>query len=222
MARRWGSAIMGDLGNGLTLIGVGLTVFFTFLIFAVPRMRRIYAFIGMAIGVGIIATGLYIAWPKPDLPLIPESNLPQGPLPPWMYVALKEVGQKRFPEGKNNPRIIEYERTISGLKRNDKEDWAPAFVEWSLEKASIQGPKQQTVSAWLNWGRVVDKPEPGCIVIFSFGGLPHLGFFFSDEGLLLSFLGGNQDGEVKIKGQEKVAVQGYRMPKDWTPPPAPN
>jgi hypothetical protein len=34
---------------------------------------------------------------------------------------------------------------------------------------------------------------------------------------LLKILGGNQDGEVKIKEQEKEFVQGYRMPQDWTP-----
>ena len=207
---------MGDLGSGLGLIGIGVAVIFGFLIFAVPRMRRSFAYAGIAAGIAIAIFGGYVAWPQPDPPLIPESNLPQGPLPPWMYVALKEVGQKRYPEGKNNPRIIEYERTIVGLKRSDKEDWAPAFTEWSLEKASIQGPKQQTISAWLNWGRILDRPEPGCIVIFSFNGLPHIGFFFADEGRLLNILGGNQDGEVKIKGQERASVQGYRMPNDWT------
>jgi uncharacterized protein (TIGR02594 family) len=219
MMQRWDSVAMGDFVNGLSVVGVGATIAFGLMMVAFPNMQRRYGFIGMAVGVVIMIGGVYIGWPTPDPPLVPETNLQQGPLPPWMYVALKEVGEKRDREGKNNPKIIEYERTIPGLKRSDKEDWAPAFVEWSLEKANIKGPKQQTISAWLNWGKVLEKPEPGCIVIFSFQGLPHIGFFYADKGRMLQILGGNQDGEVKIKEQEKSAVQGYRMPVDWSPPP---
>ena len=51
---------------------------------------------------------------------------------------------------------------------------------------------------WLNWGRIIEMPERGCIVVFSFGDIGHVGFFVSDDGASYVVLGGNQSDQVQI------------------------
>jgi uncharacterized protein (TIGR02594 family) len=67
-------------------------------------------------------------------------------------------------------------------------------------------------NAWLAWGRSIDAPEQGCITVFSFQGLGHVGFFISEEGKAVNILGGNQSDVVKVSRYAKKDVVGYRLP----------
>lgn len=134
--------------------------------------------------------------------------------PEWVKVAYKELGQKEIPGPQENPRIVEYFNTISAKEnyRDDLDDWASAFVEWSLNQAKIQGPKNDEPFAWLEWGQGLDKPVIGCIVVMSFSGLHHVGFYFGEDGDFLRVLGGNEDDAVHIFRYLKTSVYGYRWP----------
>ena len=72
-------------------------------------------------------------------------------------------------------------------------------------------------SAWLEWGRGIEAPEQGCIAVFSFSGLPHVGFFIGVEGKSVQILGGNQSDMVKISRYARKDVVGYRLPAPQAP-----
>jgi uncharacterized protein (TIGR02594 family) len=129
-------------------------------------------------------------------------------------VAFKEIGQKEIAGYADNPRIIEYFRSIrsSSNHRDDIDDWASPFVEWSLQQAGKFGPQNIKPSAWLKWGKPTTLPRPGTVVVLSFNGLEHVGFYFDDEGDFIRILGGNQNDEVCVYRYLKSAVKGYRNP----------
>src|SRR5579872_6216569 len=144
----------------------------------------------------------------PLMPVLPSDA------PAWVKTAYKEREQTEIPGPQENPRIVEYFNAIGAKKtyRDDLDDWASAFAEWSLNKNGIIGPKSDDPFAWLHWGQKLDQPRFGCITILSFSGLHHVGFFFTDNGESILVLGGNQDDTVNISRYSKSSVVGYRWP----------
>jgi uncharacterized protein (TIGR02594 family) len=134
--------------------------------------------------------------------------------PAWAVVAFKEIGQKEIPGYADNPRIVEYFRSIRGssIYRDDIDDWASPFVEWSFQQIGKFGPQGLKPSAWLKWGKAAPVPQLGTVVVLSFSGLEHVGFYFGDEGEFIRVLGGNQDDQVCVHRYPKSAVKGYRNP----------
>ena len=160
-------------------------------------------------------------WAPVSTPLKPDHSaapvqIASGTIPPWLAAAYKEMGQREIAGPRNNMRIIEYLRTIRDIDisnvQDDEIDWASAFAEWSLAQAGLSGPKKISPRSWLNWGRVIEEPEVGCIVIFQFGNLDHVGFFVGYDGNSLSVLGGNQSDAVQISRYQKSTAVGFRMP----------
>ena len=141
------------------------------------------------------------------------ASLPAN-APAWLAVAFKEIGQKEIPGLTDNPRIMDYFRSIRGstIYRDDVHDWSSPFVEWALEQTGKFGPQNIKPVSWLNWGKPVSVPRVGSVVVLNFSGLPHVGFYFGDEGEVIAVLGGNQDDEVRVSRYPKSAVKGYREP----------
>jgi hypothetical protein len=69
--------------------------------------------------------------------------------------------------------------------------------------------------AWLEWGDVIQTPEPGDIVVLDFGGgHQHVTLFESDlKTGYWACRGGNQSHEVKVSNFPKSCVRGVRRPK---------
>jgi uncharacterized protein (TIGR02594 family) len=133
---------------------------------------------------------------------------------PWLAAANAEIGQEEIAGPENNARILDYIATVQSTRgvQDDEIDWASAFAEWSLNQVGLEGPQSMEPTAWLGWGRGIAAPEEGCITVFSFNGLGHVGFFVSEEGKSLNILGGNQSDLVKISRYAKKDVLGYRLP----------
>jgi uncharacterized protein (TIGR02594 family) len=133
---------------------------------------------------------------------------------PWLTVAQAEMGEEEIAGPENNPRILEYIAAVQSTRgvQDDETDWASAFAEWSLNQVGIEGPQSMDPSAWLTWGRAIELPEEGCIAVFSFSGLNHVGFFVGEDGKSVNVLGGNQSDLVKISRYAKKDVIGYRLP----------
>ena len=133
---------------------------------------------------------------------------------PWLTVAQAERGEEEIAGPENNPRILEYVAAVQSTRgvQDDEIDWASAFAEWSLNQVGLEGPQSMDPNAWLAWGRAIELPEEGCIAIFAFTGLPHVGFFVSEEGKSVNILGGNQSDLVKVSRYAKKDVVGYRLP----------
>jgi uncharacterized protein (TIGR02594 family) len=145
--------------------------------------------------------------PKPEI-IIPANA------PPWLVVAYKEIGQAEVPGAEENSRIVAYFAALADHKtyRDDRDDWASAFVEWSLQQAGKFGPRSIKPADWLTWGKSLKVPTLGAIVVLNFSGLQHVGFYVGEDSDFVRILGGNQNDAVSVYRYPKSAVRGYRAP----------
>ena len=96
----------------------------------------------------------------------------------WFDVAMQEIGEKEFPGGASNPRIMEYLATVH-IDGTDEIPWCSAFVNWCIKQAGLQGTDKGNARSWLDWGRILQAPQIGAIVVLERGALPwqgHAGF----------------------------------------------
>ena len=136
--------------------------------------------------------------------------------------AQKELGVHET--GDNNPRILEYLRSCD-LDESDQEtegtSWCSAFVNWCIQQSGGKGTRNAMARSFQSWGRKLDKPEKGCIVVL-WRGSPlaetgHVGFFYgysNGDTSKLILLGGNQDDRVCFKEYPTSRVVAYRTSKD--------
>jgi len=127
-----------------------------------------------------------------------------------MKIATDELGVKELKgKKKNNPRILEYLRTV-GKFPTDETAWCSAFANWVMLQSGHRGTLKANARSWLNWGYPLKVPTYGCIVVFKRGNSNwqgHVAFFLGFEGSKVKVLGGNQGDAVSVG----------RYPKKSTP-----
>lgn len=138
---------------------------------------------------------------------------------PWMAVARAELGVRAGPPGAANPRITAYHAHTNIAGYDDRASWCSSFVDWTLRRVGLAGTGSALARSWLDWGRPLDAPRPGCIVVLwrddpaSWKG--HVGFFVRVAGAEIVLLGGNQrEQEVCEHAYPLATVLGYRWPLD--------
>ena len=138
--------------------------------------------------------------------------------PVWLTEAKKYLGQKEVPGPKTNPWIVQMLIKLGLPWRDDETPWCGTFVSWVLTTCKIK-PSDHPAGArsYQNWGVKIDKPVPGCIVVF-WRGSPksvngHVGFVtqITKEGHLV-VLGGNQGDAVTERAFDTARVVSYRWP----------
>ena len=141
----------------------------------------------------------------------------------WIVKALEELGVRETPGTGHNPRVVEYHQATGLRADNDETPWCGSFVAWVLLQCGIPYNFAMAASArsWLDYGKVLDEPIPGCIVISA----GHVTFFVdwaNEEHTRFKGLGGNQSGgmEVSIAEFPVKDVLGYRWPEDQPIPTA--
>jgi uncharacterized protein (TIGR02594 family) len=135
--------------------------------------------------------------------------------PPWFAVARAEIGVSEYEGPDDNPRIVEYHQSTSLRAADDEVAWCSAFMNWCMKQAGLTGTGSAAARSWLNWGRPLDAPARGCIVVFRRGSNPvqgHVAIFVRQSGAFLDVLGGNQSNQVKIAPYPAVNVLSYRWP----------
>ena len=146
----------------------------------------------------------------------------------WLDIAKTQLGVKELSGSRNNPRIVDYHRTTIDSARwkngmPDSVDWCSSFVNWVVKKAGINGTNKGNARSWLSWGQRLNKPVPGCVVVFWRDSLSswkgHVGFYVGEAGSHVKVLGGNQDNAVTISTYPKGRILGYRWPSN-TPLPS--
>jgi uncharacterized protein (TIGR02594 family) len=134
--------------------------------------------------------------------------------PAWMAIARRELGVAEIAGATHNERIVEYHQTTSLQATTDETPWCSAYMCWVMEQAGHRSTRSAAARSWLKWGRQIDTPEPGCIVILKRGNPPagHVGFFVRSAPGVVRLLGGNQGNRVSEMNFPVVNVLGYRMP----------
>lgn len=142
----------------------------------------------------------------------------------WLDIAKAEIGirEDALP-GKHTQRIIEYHKATTLRSTNDETPWCSSFVNWVVEQAGGTGTKSALARSWLEWGRKLEKPQSGCIIVIKkrtpgvtqATGSPtgfHVGFYVSGDEKTVRILGGNQSDQVKYSnfGLAGYEIRGYR------------
>lgn len=143
-------------------------------------------------------------------------------------IAAAEIGVKESPPDSNRVKYNAwyYGRNVSGSAY----PWCMAFVQWVYAQAGAALPcKTASCGSLLNWyranapERIVDKPVPGCVVIFDFPGgydTDHTGIFESESGDYITTIDGNtgttneaNGGAVMRRTRPKKNVRAYIVPE---------
>jgi len=151
-----------------------------------------------------------------DIPAFLTRIEPSAPTP-WMPIAEGEIGTREVPGPDSNPDVVSYFAEAGHSEIADDETaWCAAFVGAMLARADYPTTGSLAARSYLNYGRQITRPEPGCIVVL-WRGSPtswqgHVGFYAGDAGTHVRVLGGNQRNEVNVTAYPKHEVLGYRMP----------
>lgn len=140
--------------------------------------------------------------------------------PQWLDIARTYIGLREIKGGKHNPRILQWWEDIgASWYRDDETPWCGAYVGGVLVEAGFAPPARgegARAKAWLDYGKKLDRPAVGCLVIFDRAGGGHVGFVVGrDQHGNLMVLGGNQSDGVNIKPFARNRVVGYRWPSVW-------
>lgn len=134
---------------------------------------------------------------------------------PWVVEAMKDLGVREIKGSQHNSEVLQMwkDAKLSGIK-NDEIPWcAGAMCAW-LERAGIRSPRADSARSFVTWGKGLDEPEYGCIVVFTRNGGGHVGIAVGQDskGNLL-ILGGNQGDMVKVSAFKRDRVSAYRYPE---------
>ena len=144
-------------------------------------------------------------------------RLPKNNDPPWLTIAINEIGQKEVKGSKNNPKILEYHLATSLKASSDEVPWCSSFVNWCFRQIGIKGTGSAAARSWINWGQILTSPKCGCVVVFSRGDnneSGHVGFYIDTlPNGRINVLAGNQKDMVCIESFSTERLLGYRWPE---------
>lgn len=138
----------------------------------------------------------------------------------WIFKARKYLNVKEIPGKESNPTIVRWLIDLKAWWKDDATPWCGTFVAQCFREVQYNIPGAwYRAKAWLNWGRKLETPAYGCVVIFNRQGGGHVGFVVGrDARGRLMVLGGNQDDKVSIDPFDSVRVAGYRWPLEGAEP----
>ena len=134
----------------------------------------------------------------------------------WIEIAKAEIGEMEIPGDMDNPRIVDYGKAVDLRVSDDETPWCAIFVNWCLWMAGIEGTRKANARSFLDWGRKIEDPEEGCVVVFKRGNSSwkgHVGFYMGEKDKYIKVLGGNQSNSVKYSYYKKSDLLGYRWPE---------
>jgi len=138
--------------------------------------------------------------------------------PVWYREAKKWIGLREFPGAKHNPTIIGWARRLGakvlGINVTDDETpWCGLFTAHCMDASGITPPKIAVrASAWGTWGRELNGPRLGCVLVFTRQGGGHVGFYVGEDNSAYHVLGGNQSNSVNIMRINKDRLTSMRWP----------
>ncbi|MEK7139426.1 MAG: TIGR02594 family protein, partial [Patescibacteria group bacterium] len=115
----------------------------------------------------------------------------------------------------NNSRIVEYFSAVGhGWVKDDETAWCAAFLNWVLKESGLPHTGKLLARSFLTYGFPTDKPKLGDIVVLwrisKASPYGHCGLYVSENEVEIFILGGNEDGQVKIKAYPKYQLLAYR------------
>lgn len=125
---------------------------------------------------------------------------------------------------KPNPKVQEMYPVSGYAATTDSRrvPWCAVFCNWCLKKDGIPGTGSAMARSFLKWGKRVEQPFPGCIIVIwrgkhDDGATGHVGFYAGETATHWKILGGNQGDAVKValfpkRRNGKPVLLGFRKP----------
>ena len=137
----------------------------------------------------------------------------------YLELAMEELQVHETAGDAATERIIEYDKHTALKATSDEVAWCSSFANFIVDTAGDSGTHSAAARSWLDWGRVLDTPVPGCVVVIDRHDdtnphAAHVTFFtcFKDKDHI-ECIGGNQGDCVKMSVFPKTKVLGYRDTK---------
>lgn len=142
---------------------------------------------------------------------------PDAGEPAWLVHARGYLGTAERPGHAANPDILAFYRDAGHpAVTSDAIAWCAAFVGACLARAGERPTGSLRARSYLDWGRPLDRPRHGAIVVLSRGAnaaLGHVGFLIETHRDKVLILGGNQGDKVSIAAFPRSRVLSYRWPE---------
>lgn len=139
-----------------------------------------------------------------------------GTVPPWMAVASRELGVMEKLGPAANERIIEYHEETTLAAESDEISWCSSFINWTFAQIGIVGTKSAAARSWLKWGRKLNSPRYGAVVVFWRGAIDswqgHVAYVIEADSDNVLCLGGNQSNRVCVASYDRARVLGFQWP----------
>lgn len=151
----------------------------------------------------------------------PQPSTETADSAPWLTLARREAarGVREVPGSRDNASIVAYHAHTRGGGAPDETAWCASFVGWCLHESGYLSTRSKSARSYEHYGRELDAPMAGCIVVLSRGSNPrhgHVGFYVGaeEDGALsaVRILGGNQSDAVNVKPYPLSRVVAYRWP----------
>lgn len=136
-------------------------------------------------------------------------------LQPWMSTAYSTIGIKETPGRKDTAKIMEWAKMLELTKdySADSIPWCGLYVAYVVAMVGCEPVKNPLWALnWKKFGKGLDQPAFGCIVVFVRKGGGHVGFYVGEDAYNYMILGGNQTDEVNITRVAKNRAVAYRWP----------
>ena len=157
--------------------------------------------------------------PSPARPADLPEEVPSKGETPWLQIARQDLGIKEFPGPAANPEIMRAWKYCEYDPPNGDETayCSAKMCEW-MERSGLPSTRAPNARSWLKWGSKLDKPKPGCVVVFwrvsptAFEG--HVAIYVgpgSKPGFI-KVLGANQSDGINIQEYSLGQLLGYRWP----------
>jgi uncharacterized protein (TIGR02594 family) len=154
-------------------------------------------------------------------PVVPPAE------PVWLREARRFMGLKEISGAKSDPTIMGWAKAlggwVAGYFKNDDIPWCGLFMAHVLGATlpeELLPSNPLSAKAWASFGRPLNVPSLGCVLVFSRSGGGHVGLYVGETMTAYLVLGGNQSNSVSLTwiDKERRVSDGIRWPSTVTAP----
>lgn len=136
--------------------------------------------------------------------------------PLWLSIATGYLGTKEIVGKGSNPTILKWAKKAGGwiasYFTDDDVPWCALFVNACLDEAGLKGTNSLAARSFEKWGRPLDSPCLGAVMVFTRDGGGHVGFYIGENEGRFRIRGGNQGNAVSDTWILKKRLTAIRWP----------
>jgi uncharacterized protein (TIGR02594 family) len=138
--------------------------------------------------------------------------------PPWLVLAIADIGTVEGVGANNNPKVLAYFRDAGfpGIKQ-DSVAWCAAFIGAQLERSGFKPSGSLAARSYETWGVGLKAPVLGCIGVKkrgTTGWQGHVGSIVGANATEIFMVSGNAKDRVGIDAYKRSDFTAFRWPSN--------